>query len=246
MTVRHDQQIRSDLRDTLAAAAETLGLSVSTRQSTQLLAFVELLARWNRTYNLTAIRDPANMLTHHVVDCLSAIPALRREGRGGRVLDVGSGGGLPGLVWAVMEPEFEVTCVDSVGKKAAFVRQAAAALELGNLHGKHTRVEVLVEAPFDLITARAFATLQTFVTVTAPSMKQEGAWVAMKGKMPSGEIRALPESVEVFHVEPLHVPGLEAERCLIWMRPTTVGSRPERPLPKSVDSLSSGRIGTTG
>jgi len=244
LTVDRDQRVRSELRDTLAAAAETLGLSVSIRQSTQLLDFVELLARWNRTYNLTAIRDPASMLRQHVVDCLSAIPALRREGRGGRVLDVGSGGGLPGLVWAVMEPEFEVTCVDSVGKKAAFVRQAAAALEIGNLQGEHTRVESLVGAPFDLITSRAFATLQTFVTVTASLVKKEGAWVAMKGKMPSGEIKTLPENVEVFHVEPLHVPGVEAERCLVWMRPKTVGLRLGEGFPRSVDSLSSDWIGT--
>ena len=242
MTADRDLRVRSELRDTLAAAASALGISLSIGQSAQLLDFVELLARWNRTYNLTAIRDPASMLTQHVVDCLTAIPALRREGRGGRVLDVGSGGGLPGLVWAVMEPGFDVTCVDSVGKKAAFVRQAAAALGLGNLHGEHARVEALAEAPFDLITSRAFATLDTFVTATERLLKRGGAWVAMKGKIPSEEIGALPGSVEMFHVEPLEVPGLKAERCLVWMRMVKL-SIPAAPKVRSVGTLTSRSAG---
>ena len=244
MTPDRDLRVRSELRDTLEAAAAALGLSVSTGQSTQLLDFVELLARWNRTYNLTAIRDPANMLTQHVVDCLAVVPALRREGRGGRILDVGSGGGLPGLIWAVMEPEIDVTCVDSVGKKAAFVRQAATALRLRNLHSEHARVEALTAAPFDLITSRAFATLQTFVSLTAPLLKEGGAWVAMKGRTPSEEIDALPASVDMFHVEPLHVPGLEAERCLVWMRPTVASAIRKIPSKKSVDLLTT-RIGAS-
>ena len=245
MTADPDPGVRPALRDTLAAAAATLGLSVSTGQSAQLLDFVELLTRWNRTYNLTAIRDPVNMLTQHVVDCLAVVPALRREGRGGRILDVGSGGGLPGLVFAVLEPAIDVTCADSVGKKAAFVRQAAAALGLHNLHSEHARVEALKAAPFDLITSRAFATLQTFVTLTAPLLKEGGVWMAMKGKTPAEEIDALPRSVEVFHVEPLRVPGLEAERCLVWMRSIAAIARQDKPSTLSVDSLTTTRTGAS-
>lgn len=209
---------RPALRSSLAGAAEELHLPLSEQQSTQLLDFVELLAHWNLTYNLTAVRDPASMLTQHVVDCLAAVPALRRENCRGRVLDVGSGGGLPGIVWAVMEPDMDVTCVDSVGKKAAFLQQAAASLRLGNLHGKHARVERLNAGRFDLIASRAFAALPEFVALTAPLLSERGAWLAMKGKVPTGEIGALPASVEVFHVEQVLVPDLAADRCLVWMR----------------------------
>lgn len=192
-------------------------MPLSQHQSTQLLDFVELLAHWNRTYNLTAVRDPAGMLTQHVVDCLAVVPALRRENRHGRVLDVGSGGGLPGVVWAVMEPDTDVTCVDSVGKKAAFLQQAAGSLRLGNLHGKHARVERLDAGRFDLIASRAFASLPDFAALTAHLLSEGGAWLAMKGKVPTGEIGALPQGVEVFHVEQVVVPGLAADRCLVWM-----------------------------
>ncbi len=209
---------RPALRTSLAAAAEELRLPLSEQQSTQLLDFVELLAHWNRTYNLTAVRDPANMLTQHVVDCLAVVPALRRENCRGRVLDVGSGGGLPGVVWAVMEPGMDVTCVDSVGKKAAFLQQAAGSLRLGNLHGVHARVETLAAGRFDLIASRAFAALPDFAALTAHLLSEGGAWLAMKGKVPTEEIVALAPGVEVFHVEQVRVPGLAADRCLVWMR----------------------------
>lgn len=192
---------------------------MSEQQSTQLLDFVELLAHWNRTYNLTAVREPVNMLRQHVFDCLAALPALRREGPYGRVLDVGSGGGLPGVVWAVMEPAMDVTCIDSVGKKAAFLRQAATSLRLSNLHGEHARVESFAAgARFDLITSRAFAALPDFVAMTASLLSERGVWMAMKGKIPTDEIAALGVDIEVFHVEQVQVPGLDAQRCLVWMR----------------------------
>lgn len=210
---------RSALGATLAAAAQQLRLPLSEQHSSRLLDFVDLLARWNQTYNLTAVRDRSAMLTQHVVDCLAAVPALRRENRSvGRVLDVGSGGGLPGVVWAVMEPGLDVTCVDSVGKKAAFLQQAAAALGLPNLHGKHARVETLADGRFDLIASRAFAALADFVALTAPLLAEDGAWLAMKGKVPTGEVAALEPAIDVFHVEQIMVPGLDAERCLVWMR----------------------------
>jgi 16S rRNA (guanine527-N7)-methyltransferase len=213
---------RPRLADTLATAALALGLPLSTQQSAQLLDYMGLLHRWNATYNLTAIREPSTMLTHHVVDCLAAVAPLRREiaaRRAKRLLDVGSGGGLPGVVFAVMEPEADVTCVESVGKKAAFLQQVSASLGLGNLHVAHARAEAMVAGPgFDIVVSRAFASLADFVELTEYTLADSGAWMAMKGKLPESEIAALPPLIEVFHVEPLTVPGLGAARCLIWMR----------------------------
>ena len=208
-----------DFGATLAAAVAALGLELSADQSRCLLDYVALLQRWNRIYNLTAVRDPAEMLTQHVVDCLAAVPALRRTSPGPkRVLDVGSGGGLPGIVWAVVEPGIDVTCVDSVGKKVAFIRQAALALRLDNLRAEQTRIEHLKATPFDIVTSRAFASLADFVGLTAGLAKPGGIWLAMKGKLPLDEIAALPDGFQAFHVERLEVPGMHAERCLIWIR----------------------------
>jgi 16S rRNA (guanine527-N7)-methyltransferase len=122
------------------------------------------------------------------------------------------------VVLALAEPRWDVTCVDSVGKKAAFVRQVAADLALPNLHAEHARVEALRAPPFDVITARAFAALLDLVRLTRPLLAQGGVWMAMKGKRPDGEIAALPTAIDVFHVEPLVVPGLDADRCLVWMQ----------------------------
>jgi 16S rRNA (guanine527-N7)-methyltransferase len=135
------------------------------------------------------------------------------------VLDVGSGGGLPGVVLAAMCPTSKVICVDTVGKKAAFVRQAAMELGLPNLEGEHARVEKLRAPAFDLVTSRAFASLADFVSLTRQHLAAGGAWMAMKGKPPEAEMAALPPDIEMFHVEHLDVPGLAAERCLVWMRP---------------------------
>jgi 16S rRNA (guanine527-N7)-methyltransferase len=202
----------------ITATCAALGLDASPAQLGALEAYLALLQRWNATYNLTAVRDPAAMLTQHLADCLAVVEPLRRRCPQGRVLDVGSGGGLPGVVLAIMLPALDVTCVDTVGKKVAFIRQAAATLALPNLYAEHARVEALQRPAFDLITSRAFATLADFVGLTAPLLAPGGVWMAMKGKLPSDEIAALPETVEVFHVEPLQVPGLPAERRLIWLR----------------------------
>jgi 16S rRNA (guanine527-N7)-methyltransferase len=142
------------------------------------------------------------------------------QGQGGaaRLLDVGSGGGLPGVVFAICCPEIDVSCVDTVAKKAAFVQQAAAALQLPNLHGIHARVETLA-GPFDVVSCRAFASLADFTTWSREALAPTGVWLAMKGRHPQDEIDALPAGVQVFHVEPLAVPGLQAERCIVWMRP---------------------------
>ena len=209
----HPQQQR------LAEGATALGLSLAPAQHAQLLAYLDLLAKWNKVYNLTAVRDPAEMLTHHLLDSLAVIGPLRRQtvGRSTRLLDVGSGGGLPGVVIAICCPEIEVSCVDAVAKKTAFIQQVAGTLGLPGLRSVHARVEKLVER-FDVVTSRAFATLADFTAWSVGALAEDGVWMAMKGRTPQDEIDALPATVEVFHVEQLTVPGLGAERCLVWMR----------------------------
>lgn len=207
-----------DTTPLIAATCDALGLAASAGQLEALAAYLALLQRWNATYNLTAVRDADAMLSLHLADCLAVVRPLAARCARGRVLDVGSGGGLPGAVLAIMEPALDVTCVDAVGKKAAFVRQAAAELALPNLHAEHARVEAFRALPFDVITSRAFTSLADFTRLTAPLLAPAGLWMAMKGKAPADEIAAVQPPVEVFHVEHLQVPGLDAERCLVWMR----------------------------
>ncbi|HEY9065875.1 MAG TPA: 16S rRNA (guanine(527)-N(7))-methyltransferase RsmG [Burkholderiaceae bacterium] len=218
MTAAETQAIRLAR---LRSAAATLQLSLPERDAQRLLAYLDLLQRWNGTYNLTAVRDPNEMLVQHLFDCLAVIPPLQRTLAAvphPRVLDVGSGGGLPGVVIAMLLPAVRVVCVDTVGKKAAFIRQAGVELQLPNLQAEHGRVESLRAEPFDLITSRAFASLADFTRLTQRHLANPGIWAAMKGKRPDDEIAALPAEVTMFHVEPLHVPELNAERCLVWMR----------------------------
>lgn len=202
----------------LAATAETLGLALADPALERLLAYLALLQRWNATYNLTAVRDPGQMLVQHLADSMAAVGPLRRQaGPTASVLDVGSGGGLPGIVLAVLDPERQVTCIDTVGKKAAFVRQVAAELGLANLRSVHGRVESVREG-FDVVASRAFASLPDFVSWSRSGLAPGGCWMAMKGRMPDAEIAALPRDVQVFHVEQLQVPGLDAERCIVWLK----------------------------
>jgi 16S rRNA (guanine527-N7)-methyltransferase len=206
------------MADDISPLCAALGVEVTGAQAAQLAAYLDLLQRWNATYNLTAVRERAAMLTQHLADCLALVPPLRRHRETGRVLDVGSGGGLPGVVVAVMLPGLDVSCVDAVGKKAAFVRQVAGTLRLANLHALHARVEQLHERTFDVVTSRAFASLPDFVSLTRAHLAPSGVWLAMKGRVPDDEIAALPAWAQVFHVEPVTVPGLDAQRCLVWMR----------------------------
>lgn len=204
----------------LTQGIQALGLSLTDAQVQQLLAYQDLLIKWNKVYNLTAVRDPQEMLSHHLLDSLSVLGALQRHAgdRALRIMDVGSGGGLPGVVIAIAAPQHHVTCVDTVGKKAFFIRQVAADLGLKSLAAEHARVENLPAHQADLVTSRAFASLVDFTNLTRQHLKPGGVWMAMKGKHPQEEIQALPANVTVDQIEDLQVPGLQAERCLVWMR----------------------------
>ena len=218
----------------LAEGALALGLSLLPDQSARLLAYTDLIEKWNKVYNLTAVRNPHDMVTHHLLDSLAVIAPLRRQlaamayhhdgadelhpaGPLFRLLDVGSGAGLPGIVIAICCPEVSVDCVDTVAKKAAFINQVAVALKLPNLRSIHARVENLTDK-YDVICSRAFASLPDFTAWSAGALKAGGVWLAMKGQHPQPEIDALPAQVRVFHVEQLTVPGLDAQRCIVWMR----------------------------
>lgn len=212
-----------DLRATLQAGLQALTLELSEWQIQQLLDYQALIAKWTQVYNLTAVRDPAEMMTHHLLDSLAAIAPLRRHlqesglENASRLLDVGSGAGLPGVVIAICCPTVAVTCVDTVAKKAAFIKQAALALKLPNLTGLHARVES-IDQPFDVICSRAFASLVDFTQWSASALAGQGVWMALKGKYPADELAALPPEVTMFHVEQLQIPGLNAERCILWLR----------------------------
>lgn len=218
--------LEADLRATLLAGLAALQLELSESQISQLLDYQSMIGKWTRVYNLTSVRDPSEMMTHHLLDSLSVVSALQRYllsaglDQGSRLLDVGSGAGLPGVVIAICCPTVNVTCVDTVAKKAAFIKQAALALKLPNLSGLHARVESITQ-PFDVICSRAFASLVDFTSWSVDALASQGVWMAMKGKHPADEMLALPENIAMFHVEQLKVPGLEAERCLLWLRPVS-------------------------
>ncbi len=207
-------------RQSLEAGAIALGVALTPAQLDQLLAYVGLLEKWAKVYNLTALRDRQEMLTHHLLDSLALVAPLRRHlqtlRHAVRLLDVGTGAGLPGVVVAICCPEVPVTSVDAVAKKAAFITQVALTLRLPNLTGRHARVETL-ESRFDVITSRAFAALADFTKWSGNALAERGVWVAMKGRRPDAEIAALPPALNVFHVEHVQVPGLDAERCLVWI-----------------------------
>lgn len=217
-------------REVLEQALPVLGLSLTSSQINALLEYLVLIQKWTKVYNLTAVRDPAEMLTHHLLDSLVVIAPLQRQlaalrGAGAlaadvapRLLDVGSGAGLPGVVISICCPDVTVHCVDTVAKKAAFIQQVAATLKLSNLRGLHARVESLSD-PYDVVSSRAFASLLDFTNWSQSALASHGVWMAMKGRHPAEEMAALPPQVSVFHVEPLVVPGLNAERCIVWMRP---------------------------
>lgn len=218
------EQGGADMAGRLSRACEQLGLDAGAGAKAKLLDYLSQMQRWNRTYNLTAIRDPQQMLVQHLFDSLAAVgpfsEALGAPGAAAKVYDVGSGGGLPGVVLAIMRPDWSVTCVDAVEKKTAFVRQMSGALALPNLQARHARIETLAPGECNIVTSRAFASLDDFAQLAGRHVRNDGTLVAMKGKLPEDEIQALHARGEwqVDRIQQLHVPELQAERCLIWMR----------------------------
>ncbi len=202
----------------LAAGIATLGVLLGAAQRAQLTAYLELLAKWNKTYNLTAIREPQRMVTHHLLDALAVVPHL--PGTAGlRILDVGSGGGVPGIPLAIARPDAHVVMVDSNHKKAAFLVQAAIELGLSNVESHAARVEDYApDAPFDIVISRAFSDLAAFATVAARHLAPRGTMFAMKGVHPDEELAHLPQEFIVLATPALAVPGLDAARHLIVMQ----------------------------
>jgi len=213
----------SETGQDVADAARAMGVTLAEGQAETLVAYMEHLQRWNRVYNLTALRDPRQILVQHVLDSLSVVApmraALTRPGPA-TIVDVGSGGGLPGVVIAATNPDWRVFCVDAVEKKTAFVRQMRGALGLSGLHAVHGRIESLAPFQADIVVSRAFASLADFASLAGGHVAAGGCLLAMKGRTPEEEIRAggLEDPWTVERIEPLTVPGLDARRCLVWMR----------------------------
>jgi len=190
----------------------------------RLAAYLDLLAKWNRVYNLTAIRERSRMETHHVQDALAVLPFLPDVPKA-RVLDVGSGGGVPGIPLAIARPQWTFVLLDANRKKAAFLAQAAIELELANVRAVASRVEDFApDEPFDIVISRAFSDLRTFAALASRHLAPNGLLVAMKGTLPRDEIDALPPGVVVTAMPALDVPGLGAERHLVTMRVVQEGT----------------------
>lgn len=199
----------------LAAGITEMGLDVSADAQAKLLRYLELLQKWNKVYNLTAVRDPIEMVTLHLLDSLSVLPYIKVKS----LLDVGSGGGLPGIVLAICLPTMQVTTIDTVQKKTIFMRQVKGELGLDNLHVVHGRVESYQPAKkFEAIISRAFSELALFVNLTKHLLMQKGHWLAMKGQVPHDELATLDQDsldIKVKPIIPLKVAGLVAERHLV-------------------------------
>src|SRR5450830_1039908 len=209
---------RAALAPILHEGIAALDLNLSAEQSEKLLDYLALLAKWNSVYNLTSVRDPMQMLTLHVLDSLAAVPAFADAKN---VLDVGAGGGLPIKKLTIARPDVKVAMIDTVHKKTAFLTQVKAELGLGNVTVYTMRVEQLqVKQLFDVITSRAFADLSDFVNWSGHLLAEGGQFIALKGVAPPDERERLPSDWKVSHLQPLAVPGLDAERHLVFIRKT--------------------------
>lgn len=203
----------------LQAGIAAMGLTIPPEQQAKLLDYVELLKKWNKTYNLTALRDESLMISHHLLDSLTLLPYI---GNAQTMLDVGSGGGQPGIPAAICRPDVQITLLDANTKKTSFLQQAVIELGLSNVRVVSGRVEAVQNFQADLITSRAFAELADFVQWTAHLLKDGGRWAAMKGVYPEDEIRRLPDVVKVERVDVLHVPQLDAERHMVLLHKKAV------------------------
>ena len=217
---KKDSSFLARLEDVIA----TYALNITDEQKKCLLKYLEQLNKWNKTYNLTAIRDQQQALVQHLFDSLSIVSPLQLNIQHHamthpKIMDVGSGGGLPGVILAIVFPEASIICVDAVEKKIAFIRHVAGVLELKNLRALHTRIEDLSDASMDIVTSRAFASLKDFAMLAGKHVSINGEMIAMKGKHPADEIAELDATDWVVkEVETLTVPELDAERCLVWMQ----------------------------
>lgn len=201
----------TELRPALESGLRALGLDLPAPIQTQLLAYIGELYKWNSAYNLTAVRDPQGMLSRHLLDSLTLLPLVS-----GRVLDVGAGAGLPGIILAIANPALDVTVLDSNGKKARFMRHAVRTLGLPNVQVEEARVEALKPAQaFDCITSRAFASLEAFFAATVHLLGPGGQWLAMKGKLEDAELAAVPGSVQILETRRLSVPGIPEDRHVV-------------------------------
>jgi 16S rRNA (guanine527-N7)-methyltransferase len=207
---------RAVLSKALADGITDLSLDLEQKQHEQLLDYLALLFKWNSVYNLTSVRDPMQMVTHHLLDSLAAVPSFAGAEN---VLDVGAGGGLPGIVLAIARPQMKVSLIDTVHKKTAFLKQVKAELELGNVTVYTAKVQELeVEQKFDVITSRAFADLSDFVNWSGQLLAEGGKFIALKGTAPPEEQERLPADWKVSELRPLQVPGLQAERHLVFIQ----------------------------
>jgi len=203
------------LDEKLASGLEQMGLSLSTEQQDRLLDYIALLQKWNKVYNLTAVREPENMLYQHLLDSLAVLPYVGT----GRLLDVGSGAGLPGIPLAVVKPELQISLLDSNHKKTTFLRQACIELGLSNVAVECVRVDIFTpQQSFDTVISRAFSDLSEFVRLSARLCRSGGTLLAMKGVYPHDELAQLPAEYQQVEVVALNVPGLEAQRHLVIIR----------------------------
>lgn len=207
---------KDSLKAQLQEGIDSLGLPLSDEQVEKMMAYLALLVKWNSVYNLTSIREPAEMVKQHLLDSLSAVHAFTQAKN---VLDVGSGGGLPGIILAIVFPQTQVSMIDTVNKKTAFLTQVKAELKLKNVTVHTGRVELLkVEHLFDVITSRAFSELNNFINWSHHLLAEEGRFLAMKGVSPTQEIERLPTGWEVEGIETLKVPSLDVERHLVIVK----------------------------
>ena len=210
---------RTALSAVLGEGIAAMHLDVSPAQQDKLMDYLALMFKWNAVYNLTSLRDPMQMVTHHLLDSLAAVPAFAQAHN---VLDVGSGGGLPGIVLAIVRPDMKVSMIDTVHKKTAFLTQVKAELSLTNVTVYTARVEQLqVSDKFDVITSRAFADLSDFVNWSHHLLADGGRYIALKGVAPKDEQERLPAEWKVTGLEPLQVPRLGAERHLVYIERST-------------------------
>ena len=208
-----------DNKQKLQEGLTALGLTLTTAQQLLLLEYVALLKKWNGTYNLTALRDEQTMISHHILDSLTLLPYIEQAST---LMDVGSGGGMPGIPAAICRPDLQITLLDANTKKTTFLRQAVIELGLNNVTVASGRVEEMHDKKVDVVTSRAFAELKDFISLTAHLLNEQGYWAAMKGVYPYVELEQVPENVEIVKVDKLSVPMLEAERHMVIMKPKAV------------------------